>query len=320
MPPPTTCDPDLLQAVHEGLGRSPKTLPCLYFYDREGSLLFEQICDLPEYYLTRTEDRILRERADEIVGSLPPDVDLVELGSGSSRKTRRLIAALFRRQRTLRYIPVDISGEMLNGTAAALSADYPGLSVHPLVAEYRDALARLRREAGAPKLVLFLGSNLGNFDPDEAVRFLRGIREMMAARDRALLGLDLQKDPAVLEAAYDDAAGVTARFNLNLLARLNREADAGFVLDRFAHRAAYNRDEGRVEMHLVSRCDQAITVGGRKYGFAAGETIHTENSYKYTPAQIRELSVAAHLAVERSWYDDARLFSLNLLRPARAPE
>jgi dimethylhistidine N-methyltransferase len=309
-------DREFLEAVEAGLGSTPKTLPCRYFYDLEGSLLFEEICDLPEYYVTRTEDRILRERAGEIAGALEQTVDLVELGSGSSRKTRLLIHALLRKQEALRYVPVDISAEMLAQTAEALAREYPRLTVEPLVGEYAEAMARLRAERQGPMLVLFLGSNLGNFRPEEAVEFLRRIRAMMASDDRLLLGLDLRKDRAVLEAAYDDAAGVTARFNLNLLRRINRELGGAFDLDSFTHRAVFNEEEGRVEMHLVSTRAQGVRVAGRSYRFEAGETIHTENSYKYTLPQVRALAGEAGLALEQTWRDEDRLFSLNFLRPS----
>jgi len=309
-------DPEFLDAVHAGLSGSPKTLPCRFFYDLEGSLLFEQICELPEYYLTRTEDRILSERAEEIVAALSPRVDLVELGSGSSRKTRRLIEALLRRQPGLRYVPVDISGQMLARTARELSRDYPRLTVDPLVAEYGEALDRLHGEGENPRLVVFLGSNLGNFHPEEGVRFLRQIREMMNPDDRALLGLDRRKDRRILEPAYDDAAGVTARFNLNLLRRINRELGGTFDLQRFRHRAWYNEAEGRVEMHLVSTTHQVAGVEGRLYSFEAGESIHTENSYKYSPEQVCDLAAASGLALSRVWSDPEEWFSVNLFQPA----
>lgn len=306
-------------AVHAGLASRPKTLPCRYFYDQEGSDLFEQICALPEYYVTRTEDAILRRRAAEIAELLPLGTVLVELGSGSSTKTRRLIEALLERQRNLRYVPVDISGEMLGQTARRLSAAYPRLTVTPLALEYEEALQHLPRDHGGPMLVLFLGSNLGNFDPESAVEFLRRIRRACRDDDRLLLGLDLQKDAAVLNAAYDDAQGVTARFNLNLLRRINRELNADFHLPSFRHRAFYNQALGRVEMHLVSERTQRVHVAGRSFDFGAGESIHTESSHKYAPGQARELAAQARFTVERSWQDERSYFSVNLLRAQDGP-
>jgi len=307
---------DFRAAVHAGLSQTPKTLPCRFFYDLQGSLLFEQICELPDYYLTRTEDAILRERADEIAAAVPADVELVELGSGSSRKTRRLLQAFLRRQRELRYTPVDISAEMLAETARALAREFPRLTVTPLAAEYYEAMERLRSGGGAPRLVLFLGSNLGNFTAEDAARFLACLREMLGPADHALLGLDLKKAPEVLEAAYDDAGGVTAQFNLNLLVRLQRELGGDVDLDGFRHRALYNEAEGRVEMHLVSVRPQTIRLDGREYRFAAGETIHTENSHKYSLPQIRGMARAARLDVARTWQDADGLFSLHLFAPA----
>lgn len=310
---------ELAAAVHAGLTATPKTLPCRFFYDPEGSDLFEQICELPEYYVTRTEDEILRSRAGEIVAALPGQVDLVELGSGSSRKTRRLIEALLERQRTLRYLPIDISESMLRETAHTLSRDYPRLAVDPLPLEYGAALERLPRKRRGPMLVLFLGGNLGNFDPSAAIGFLRQITAAMQPEDGLLLGLDLHKETTVLNAAYDDRQGVTARFNLNLLRRLNRELGTDFDLDAFRHRAFYNEEEGRVEMHLVSLRDQEVTVAGEPVTFRAGETIHTENSYKYTFAQIQALAHAAGFSLRRQWTDEQDYFSVNLLSPKEQP-
>ena len=309
---------DFRNAVHAGLRDTPKTLPCRFFYDQEGSLLFERICELPEYYLTRTEDAILRDRAREIAAQLPPDVQMVELGSGSSRKTRRLIEALLDRQDALRYIPVDISGEMLQQTAQSLAREYPRLEVAPLVAEYTEGMERLQTRPELPTLVVFLGSNLGNFDLREATAFLARMRQMLRPGDRALLGLDLQKDPAILEAAYDDAARVTAQFNLNLLHRINRELGGTFDVGAFWHRAFYNPDEGRVEMHLASVREQTATVDGRTYHFAAGETIHTENSYKFSLEGIDRMAADAGLARTHTWADDDQLFSVHLFGTSEA--
>jgi L-histidine Nalpha-methyltransferase len=309
-------DPDLVRAVRSGLARVPKTLPCRFFYDLEGSRLFDRICELPEYYLTRTEDQILRDHASEMVAMLPPGLEIAELGSGSASKTRRILEAALQRQPTLRYVPIDISAEMLAHTASDLSCRYAGLRVDPLAGEYSEALPRLRHSGDAPMLLLFLGSNLGNFTPEEAVPFLAGLRRVMRPGDRLLMGLDLRKDPRLLEAAYDDVAGVTAEFNLNLLRRINRELGADFDLASFTHRAVYNREEGRVEMYLVSERAQTVTVAGQSYPFAAGEALHTENSYKYTLPQICDLSARAGLDLARTWTDPQQWFSVNLFAPA----
>jgi L-histidine Nalpha-methyltransferase len=306
---------DLAAAVHAGLSAPRKTLPCRFFYDREGSELFEEICALPEYYLTRTEDRILREQAAAVAAAAGGCAEIVELGSGTAVKTRTLLSAFLRRRAELRYVPVDISGEMLERTAEALREEFPSLQVLPLAAEYGEALDRLGGGRERARLFLFLGSNLGNFETGEAVRFLRRVRAVLGAEDRLLMGLDLRKDPALLHAAYNDSRGVTARFNLNLLRRINRELGADFDLEAWEHHAPYDADRGRVEMHLVSRREQTVRIGRREYRFRNGETIHTENSCKYSPEGIRDLGRAADLRLDRSWQDGDRLFSVNLFSP-----
>lgn len=303
-------------AVHAGLSSAPKTLPCRFFYDFEGSLLFEEICDLPEYYLTRAEDEILRDRAGEIAAAVPACEEIVELGSGSSRKTRNLLDAFLDARRSLRYLPVDISHEMLRHTAEALAREYPRLPVVPVVGEYGEAMERLAAQPRPGRLVLFLGSNLGNFNEHEAVGFLRSVRRMLAADGRLLMGLDLQKDPRILHAAYNDSAGVTAQFNLNLLRRINAELDGSFDLKHWEHQASYNPDAGRVEMYLVSLRPQTVRVDDRSYRFEAGETIQTEISCKYTPDQIEGLAAEGGFTVERTWRDREGLFSVTLFAPS----
>jgi L-histidine Nalpha-methyltransferase len=306
---------ELLEAAEAALSRPQKSLPCRFFYDARGSFLFERICEQPEYYLTRTEEGILRERASEIAAAIPPGLDVVELGSGNCRKTRLILSALLEERRELRYLPVDISAEMLEQTAAALRREFPRLEVEPIAAEYFTALARFA-ERRRPMLVLFLGSNLGNFTRDEAVAFLSRISAILTPASRLLIGLDLQKDPAVLEAAYNDRAGVTAEFNLNVLRRLNREVQSDFAVDAFSHRAFFNPDASRIEMHLVSEREQTVRLNGSRFTFQPGETIHTENSYKYSREQIAALAGEAGLAVERTWTDPNEWFSLNLMRLA----
>ena len=304
-------------AVEAGLGARPKTLPCRFLYDERGSALFEEICKLPEYYLTRAEHQVLTDHADEIAAAFSTPVALVELGSGSSTKTRVLIEALLRRQPRLRYVPVDISRSMLEETAETLLEDYGALEVHAIAGEYQEGLRHVRSET-RPKMIAWLGSNVGNFERGNAARFLRGIRDVLSASDRVLIGIDLRKDRERLEQAYDDRGGVTARFNLNLLARINRELDGSFDLDRFAHRAQWQEHEGRVKLGLESLEAQEITIKGidRVVRFERGELIHTEDSFKYSFAEIDDLAAAAHLRLDQRWLDPASTYSLNLFSPA----
>lgn len=303
--------------VRAGLTAIPKHLDCCYFYDREGSLLFEEICDLPEYYLTRAERSILQERAEEVVARLPSHVRVVELGSGSSSKTRHLLSALVRRQKKLHYVPIDICSIILQETSLGLMHDFPDLEISALAMEYHDGLRHLKTMDKQPQLVLWLGSNVGNFHRPQAARFLEEVRRLMTAEDRLLMGVDLRKERAILEPAYDDARGVTAEFNINLLARINRELHGNFDLDAFQHRAVYNKEAGRVEMYLVSRRAQRVNIAdlAMEVEFAAGEAVHTENSYKYSLAEIESLASAAGFRITDQWFDTERRFSVNMLAP-----
>lgn len=307
---------DFASSVREGLASRPRWLSCRWLYDERGSRLFEAICEQPEYYPTRAELSILRERAGEIAAALPAGGSLVELGSGSALKPRVLIEALLARDGALRYVPVDISRSMLEASSRELLEAYPALEILGVAAEYGDGLRELRRRVAGPKLVLWLGSNVGNFERPEAAAFLAELRGGLSRDDRLLLGVDLRKDKGVLERAYDDAAGVTAAFNLNLLERINRELGGDFELDGFRHRARYDECEGRVEMHLESLRDQRVRIAalGLELDFQAGETIHTENSYKYSPGEIDALAAAGGFEVEARWYDAERRFSLQTLR------
>ncbi len=303
-------------AVRAGLLSSNKSLPCAYLYDRLGSALFAAICELPEYYPTRAETSILQAHAADIIGRFPPGTDLVELGSGNAAKTRLLIDAALRRHSALRYLPLDIEPTVLEAASLDLVRRYPGLEVCAVAAEYADALRHLDLRCGPARLVLWLGSNIGNLERGQAAAFLSQVRAALQPGDGLLVGIDLRKDRARLEAAYDDPCGVTAAFNRNLLARINRELGGRFDLRTFQHRAAYDADAGRVEMHLVSDRVQRVPIAqlNLEVAFAAGEPIHTESSYKYSVREIDELAAAAGLRWERSWPDAEELFTVNLLR------
>jgi len=310
---PETAIPDrprLAEAVRAGLLARPKTLPWEYFYDAEGSALFERICELPEYYLTRTEDAILRDHAPEMVAGLDGDPTLIELGSGSASKTRRLIAAALEHYGTLHYVPIDVSPTILEESARTLVRLFPGLRVTGHVASYRTVLASLTARIPGPKLLVFLGSSLGNYEADDAAGLLDQVARALGPDDRLLLGTDLAKDRALLEAAYDDAQGVTARFNRNILVRINRELGADFDLDEFAHEARYRPDLGRVEMHLVSRKCQLVTIpgAGLEVAFAERESIHTENSHKYTVDGLRSLADHSGFVEDAAWTDRRGFF------------
>ena len=305
---------DFARDVAEGLSASPKRLPCRWFYDEEGSRIFEEITRLPEYELPRAEREILLSRAPELAALLPAAPSVLELGSGSSSKTEILLEAILHRHGTARYLPVDISESALLPAARRLVEAHPGLEVVAVAGDYEDGLRRLPVEPG-PRLVLWLGSNIGNLERPDAAAFLSRLRGLLAPGDRILVGIDLRKSRAVLEAAYDDAQGVTARFNLNLLARIDSELGGGFDLQAFQHRARYDEERGRVEMHLVSLRAQRVRIDalGMEVVLAEGETIHTENSYKYSLDEIAALARDSGLRIERRWLDGDRRFASVLL-------
>ena len=297
--------------VVAGLSRPRKTIPPKYFYDAEGSRLFEAITALAEYYPTRTELALLRSAAGEIAAEIPDGAALVEFGSGASLKTRIVLDAA---PQVAVYAPIDISASALEGAAKAIRADYPKLAVAPLCEDFTRALELPVAAAGRPVVGFFPGSTIGNFTPQEAQAFLAGARRLLGDGAAFLVGIDLKKDAATLVAAYDDALGVTAAFNKNLLARINRELGGDFDLDAFAHRAVWNDAESRIEMHLMSLKDQAVSVAGRTFRFAAGETLHTENSYKFTVEGFGELAAAAGWRLERWWASAHPAFAMVLLR------
>lgn len=300
-------------AVLQGLGSTPKTLPCKFFYDAEGSRLFDRICELPEYYPTRTECALLQARASEIAALVGPHAGLVEFGSGAGVKVRLLLGAL---RYPAAYFPVDISRGHLLDSAASLASDFPDLRIAPVCADYTNRFALPQLPGSRPRRLagFFPGSTIGNFTPSEAASFLRRTCQLLGRGSMMIVGVDLVKDAAVLEAAYDDASGVTAAFNLNLLARINRELDADFDLAAFAHEARWNAGESRVEMHLVSRVAQSVRIGAGRIGFAPDESIHTENSYKYTVAGFADLARSAGYDPIASWTDPANLFSIHALK------
>ena len=299
-------------AVLTGLARPKKAIPCKFFYDERGSALFEEICRLPEYYPTRTETAILEESAGEIAAQMGAYSRIVEFGSGASHKARILLQAL---DRPSAYVPVDISREHLREAAASLAQDFPELRVAAVCADYTRSFA-LPPLPGPPgkRVGFFPGSTIGNFEPAAAARFLENCANILGPGGEMLVGVDLKKDPAILDAAYNDRAGVTAAFNLNLFVRINRELDGDLDLDLFEHFAFYRESEGRVEIYIRSLADQDATIAGRRFRFAAGELVHTEYSYKYSVGEFRELAAHAAFRPVDTWTDPAQLFSVHYFR------
>ncbi|MEH6823039.1 MAG: L-histidine N(alpha)-methyltransferase [Motiliproteus sp.] len=299
--------------VMAGLSQRPATLPPKYFYDSKGSRLFDAITELPEYYPTRTEVGILSANAAEIAQRVGTGSLLVEPGGGSCAKVHILLEGL----KPLAYVPMDISKDHLRLAAEELSLAFPWLEIHAACTDY---CREMQLPPSAPKgtrVAFFPGSSIGNFDPADAVRFLTSIAELVGPGGYLLIGVDLKKDKAILEAAYDDAAGVTAAFNLNLLARINRELGGNFDLNAWQHKALYDEHHGRIEMHLVSQCAQTVTFNQRLFHFAAGETIHTENSYKYSSQEFIAVAARAGFQSDALWCDDQQLFSVHLFRHRR---
>lgn len=299
----------ILAEVLGGLCSPRKTLPAKLFYDDEGCRLFERITQLPEYYPTRTETALLRRIAPDIRQAVPPGAALVEYGASTETKARLLLdGGAF-----AAYVPIDVAGNALSALSGRLRAPHPDLAVHPLTADFLGALALPDAVATMPRLGFFPGSTIGNLDADAARGFLGRARQDLGDGALFLVGVDLRKDPAILLPAYDDAQGVTAAFNLNLLTRLNRELGTDFDRPAFAHRALWNEAESRIEMHLVSLRPQAVRLADRTIHFAAGETIHTENSHKYTLDGFRTLAEASGWRPRHCWTDPEALFSIHLL-------
>jgi dimethylhistidine N-methyltransferase len=307
-PLPQSADDSFAADVVGGLQATPKRLPAKYFYDAAGSQLFERITDLPEYYPTRCEMRILLEHAADIAKLIPQGTALIEFGSGSSKKARILLRAL---PKLAAYVPVDICGEMIEQEAAELRPDFPQVKVLPVTADItQDFNLPAEAKAAPVRVGFFPGSTIGNFEPHEAAGFLRHVGKILGANARLIIGVDLIKPAEVLNAAYNDAAGVTAKFNLNLLTRINRELGGNFKLDSFEHHAFYNRERHRVEMHLASLKRQKAKVAGETVEFRAGETIHTENSYKYSIEKLAALARGAGWRPLQGWSDARNYFSI----------
>ncbi len=298
--------------VVRGLSKEQKTLPCQYFYDEAGSVLFEQITELPEYYPTRTEVAILNAHIGEISETLGDDILLVEYGAGASTKTRILLDNLVK---PAGYVPIDVSEDFLLQTAEGLRRDYPALPVHPIVGDFMIRIGLPTGATGRP-VGFFPGSTIGNLDDDGIDAFMRAARALLGETGQFLIGVDLRKSPDILIPAYDDAAGVTAAFNLNLLARINRELEANFDLDRFVHRAIWNDAKSRIEMHLESRTDQDVTIADDRFSFTRGETIHTENSRKFDLAVLEQQIARTRWQVSKIWRDPKSYFAVILLDAA----
>jgi L-histidine Nalpha-methyltransferase len=312
---PASYSSPIAAEVYEGLTRRPKSLPPKLFYDHVGSELFEQITELPEYYLTRTERSILETNAADIIGSVGPNLSLIELGAGTATKTRILIRAALERQERVQFYPIDVSRTALDEAVHNLNGDFPGLHLSPIVADYSGGLGQLSHFPGR-KLLLYLGSSIGNFEPMQAGAMLRMMRSSMHSGDALLLGTDMVKPEGVLLPAYDDAQGVTAAFNKNILQHINRELDADFDLNTFKHIALWNREASRMEMHLESTRPQVINIRALRLRvhFNKGERIHTENSYKFTQTVVDSILDLAGFRREKTWTDEKNWFALHLAR------
>ncbi|MBC8212754.1 MAG: L-histidine N(alpha)-methyltransferase [Gammaproteobacteria bacterium] len=301
---------DFLGDVLSGLRKRPASIPPKYFYDAKGSQLFDAITELPEYYPTRTEIGILNANAAEIARHVGTGSLLVEPGGGSCAKVHILLEGL----QPCAYVPMDISKDHLRLAAKELAAAYPWLEIHAACTDFTQQMEMPPSAPGGTRVAFFPGSSIGNFKPQDAIVFLNSIAELVGTGGYLLIGVDLKKDRAILQAAYDDAAGITAQFNLNLLAHINRELNADFDLETWQHKALYNESKGRIEMHLISRREQTVTVDGQSFHFSQGEGIHTENSYKYTVDEFNALAAQAGFQSDACWLDDNSLFSVHLYR------
>jgi len=305
-----------LSDVLAGLSATPRTLPCKYFYDARGSAIFEAICTCPEYYLTRADLALHEQHVGEISDRIGPGAHIIEFGSGAGIKTRKLLASL---ERPRAYTPIEISTAVLKVSARRLAADFPDIEIRPLQADYTRDIDADQLELDPPsrrRVVYFPGSTIGNFDHAEAIIFLARMARIARSTGAVLIGVDLMKPESVLLAAYDDAAGITADFNRNLLVRMQNELEADLDLVAFEHEARFNRDENRIEMHLVAKVTTSIEVGGQRFDFTAGDSIHTENSHKYSVDDFRALAARAGLVSSHVWKDPDGLFSMHWLEQA----
>ena len=301
-------------AVIDGLSKLTKSLPCRFFYDERGSQLFEAITALPEYYPTRTEIGILREHAAEIVASIPGNAVLLEFGSGSSTKTEFLLEHC---PPTVTYVPIDVSPSALDEAKQRLARRFPALAVSPVIGSFTDPIDLPAHLRNRPRMGFFPGSTIGNWTPGAALALLRSFRNVLKMNGRMIVGVDLKKDAQTLVRAYNDSAGITAAFNLNILARINRELGSAIDISTFRHEAVYDPRQGRIEMHLVSTVEQTIAICGRRFHVRAGERIHTENSYKYTVSEFQELARRAGWLTGRLWTDAGSQFSIHeMIAPA----
>ncbi len=304
-----------LDEVLAGLGQAPKTLPCKYLYDEKGSQLFDAICELEEYYPTRTEEMVLRDNSREIADLIGPEAQLIEYGAGSLQKVRILLDSM---KDPAAVIPLDISREHLMASANVLAEEYPQVEILPVCADFSTPtpLPQPSSNPEAKKVGFFPGSTIGNFTPDEAVGFLETVANDLGSEGEFLLGVDVKKDESILRAAYNDREGVTAAFNINLLNRINRELKGDFDLSQWRHDAIYNDDRGRVEMHLVSQCTQTAHIMDQPFDFTQGETIHTESSHKYHVDEFLDLASSAGFSSLQTWMDNKSMFSVHYLKVA----
>ncbi|MCK8107450.1 L-histidine N(alpha)-methyltransferase [Pseudoalteromonas sp. 2CM41L] len=310
-------DLDFLNDVLHGLAQQQKSLPCKYFYDDKGAALFEQITSLQEYYVTRTELAILEDYSKAIANKLPENLSIIEPGCGSGKKVAYLLAHM---SNVKTFIPFEISSEMLNYSLAHLSPLFPELAITPLLGDFTHSqmVKQLTKDTALDSqanLVYFPGSTLGNFAPVKAIEIMNNFHRLCGVDGYVLIGIDLVKERQVLLDAYDDKAGITAAFNKNLLQRINNELNGTFILDNFKHESRFNEVHSRIEMHLVSKCNQSVVINDKQIDFVAGESIHTENSHKYTLESFKNLAAQANLSLEQTWQDEKSYFALCLLRP-----
>ena len=314
---------EFAENVEKGLLDKPKHVSPKFFYDKIGSKLFEEICDQPEYYLNRVEAQILKNSATEIINALDKKaISVIELGNGNSQKTRILLQPFLANWKTVSYFPIDVSLKMLKKSIRDLSREYPNLRIYGVCSDYVKGLIKInefmktKKNIPDKRLIIFLGSSIGNFDPKGAKAFLHALSKYIRRDDALLIGFDLEKDKSILERAYDDKRGVTSQFNLNVLSRINKELDGNFDLSSFEHKSFYNLREHRIEMHLESKLDQNVRIGGigKEINFKHGETIHTENSYKYSKPRLYRLVKSAGLQVIANFTDPKQQYSLILLK------